>query len=60
MLLSFQILFFVCIIPKIPLAKLTLLNKSTIAKLSKEENINTEMLKRICIALKVILKTLWN
>ncbi|MCF1349190.1 helix-turn-helix domain-containing protein [Ureaplasma urealyticum] len=39
-------------INKTDLAKLTGLSKSTIAKLSKGENINTEVLERICIALK--------
>lgn len=38
-------------INKTELAELTGLSKSTIAKLTKGENVNTEVLERICIAL---------
>lgn len=37
---------------KTDLAELTGLSKSTIAKLTKGENVNTDVLERICIALK--------
>lgn len=39
-------------INKTELADLTGLSKSTIAKLTKGENINTDVLERICITLK--------
>lgn len=38
-------------INKTELSALTGLSKSTIAKLTKGENVNTEVLERICIAL---------
>ena len=37
---------------KSELAKLTRISQSTIAKIAKGENVNTEILERICIALK--------
>ena len=39
-------------INKTELADLTGLSKSTIAKLTKGENVNTDVLERICITLK--------
>ena len=39
-------------INKTELADLTGLSKSTIAKLTKGENVNTEVLERICVTLK--------
>lgn len=39
-------------INKTELANLTGLSKSTIAKLTKGENVNTEVLERICVTLK--------
>ena len=36
---------------KTNLARITGLSKSTIAKLTKGENVNTEVLERICLAL---------
>ena len=39
-------------INKTELADLTGLSKSTIAKLTKGENVNTEVLERICATLK--------
>lgn len=38
-------------INKTELSALTGLSKSTIAKLTKGENVNTEVLERICVAL---------
>ena len=39
-------------INKTDLRKMTGISQSTIAKLSKGENVNTDVLERICIALK--------
>ena len=39
-------------INKTDLRKMTGISQSTIAKLSKGENVNTDVLERICVALK--------